>query len=294
MRNSIVLVVATTLLMCRTSDSVLLTSVDDDFTFTKCEQEMISSSTASNNLWVNEIARFYSIPRNVDRPFDITFYVRCNGEKINRLDPGCKFINGLINDAANTWFRYIKNYLPLRINVVDSSNDVNATWINRRKGVDVNFPDSKKDHTDFGFTCPFKPSTLAHASAILLHVNMLHTWSLPNDLTQNTYDIYSTLLHEVGHVFGLPHTTERNSIMFPSIKQSERKTLSANDYKTFERLYEKAINERYRQKQFLQDKQRDQQKPSVNNEEMLVRRVTQLVLYKLQRALYEAQRQQLN
>lgn len=267
-----------------TSVYAVLTT-ENESTLSPCEQEMMKASAASNNLWVQEITRFYSKSQNVDRPFDLTFYVRCYGEKINRLDPGCRRVTGMLLDAANTWFRYVKNYLPLRFVAIDSSNDTKASWINKNYGVDVDFPDSNREHTDFGHTCPFKKNTLAHASAITLHMNMLQPWSFSDRPMTESYDVYSTIVHEMGHVFGLSHASERDSVMFPTTRSNETKSPTVKDFKTFERLYENAINERYRQKQSIRNKSRQ-----MYDEERLIRRTTQMVLYRLQKVLYEAQR----
>lgn len=288
--------------------STLLSRIDaikttsDSQQYTKCEREMMETSEFSNNLWVQQMFRFYSKPQNVDKPFEVTFYVRCNGEKINRLDPQCRRSSRMLFDASMDWFRHIRRYVPIRIRVVDSSNDPTASWMSRKYGVDVDFPDSDRTHFDYGLTnkCPFGNKTLAHASSILLHVNMLQRFTLSDKPVPRHENLYTVLLHEVGHVFGLSHRQDRSSVMFPFSRVDEPNTPSPKDYKALDNLYADVVNQRMRFVRKNNDNDNNDNGNNDNNnnnnnndrsdrdDEALVRRAVRLALQTLQRALYDA------
>jgi hypothetical protein len=58
-----------------------------------------------------------------------------------------------------------------------------------------------------------------------------------DDLRPRTFDVYTVVLHEMGHVLGLDHVNKRNTIMYPFIAEAERKFLSNDDIKGVRAIY---------------------------------------------------------
>jgi len=62
-----------------------------------------------------------------------------------------------------------------------------------------------------------------------------------NDKAYSGYDLYSVILHEMGHFLGLKHTRHVEDVMSPYLDTGEQKhTLSANDINLLNSLYTKA------------------------------------------------------
>lgn len=72
-----------------------------------------------------------------------------------------------------------------------------------------------------------------------LHVNGNVTWAdLPNDPNPNdgTFDLFTVLLHEVGHSLGLDHSTVNGSVM-EAVYAGSRRTLHADDIAGIQFIY---------------------------------------------------------
>lgn len=90
----------------------------------------------------------------------------------------------------------------------------------------------------------FQPGTQAlfgSGGTILgdLHVNGSLTWAdLPNDPNpgDNTFDLFTVLLHEVGHSLGLDHSGVTGSIMEP-VYAGSRRSLHADDIAGIQFIY---------------------------------------------------------
>ncbi|KAK4779960.1 hypothetical protein SAY87_016066 [Trapa incisa] len=87
--------------------------------------------------------------------------------------------------------------------------------------------------------------TLAHAfspTAGMLHLDGDEEWVIEGDVTTSTIstavDLESVVVHEIGHVLGLGHSSVENSIMFPTISSRMRKVdLAADDIQGIQVLY---------------------------------------------------------
>lgn len=64
----------------------------------------------------------------------------------------------------------------------------------------------------------------------------------PNAPDANSYDFYSVMLHELGHLLGLGHITDpngqiNNNVMYPVIKKGERKQITKLEVDCLKKLY---------------------------------------------------------
>ncbi|RZC89585.1 hypothetical protein C5167_027121 [Papaver somniferum] len=82
---------------------------------------------------------------------------------------------------------------------------------------------------------------LAHAFAPVdgrFHYDADEKWSTHPAQGSGTYDLESVALHEIGHLLGLGHSTERDAVMFSSIQPgSLKRQLYANDIRGVRTLY---------------------------------------------------------
>lgn len=210
-----------------------------------CEEQILFESTALDSIWSKRMQRFYSNPSNAYTPFNITYYVQCHNTKINQLDYNCMKIHKMLIDVTMLWFESIRFYLPINVIAMRSSDIV---WRKTNYGIDVNFIGPQEIHIDYpeAFTCPFGPRTLAHATHDLVHVNMLKPYTLYEN-NDDYYSLWTTLLHEVGHVLGLMHNKEdKKSVMYPVSRIDEPTVPSKLDYVRIMRVYSLPIRERSR------------------------------------------------
>lgn len=69
-----------------------------------------------------------------------------------------------------------------------------------------------------------------------INVNVSNSFSNGSD--PNTFDIYSILMHEAGHVAGLSHSKTRKAIMYESFRVGEqRRNLNSDDINGINRIY---------------------------------------------------------
>lgn len=139
-----------------------------------------------------------------------------------------------------------------------ATNDENAaiqaafdTWANALCGVSVVETSSPSDFVSGWFTgnhgdgYPFDGpgNVLAHAFfpppcggsfAGHMHFDDAETWSLTG--TGGSFDLQTVALHEIGHLLGLAHSADPNSIMYPTYS-GVRRTLGQDDLDGIRRLY---------------------------------------------------------
>ncbi|KAI3851780.1 hypothetical protein MKW92_013328, partial [Papaver armeniacum] len=95
---------------------------------------------------------------------------------------------------------------------------VNFTEIQDYKRANIRIGFYYGDHGD-GF--PFGDMVLAHAtgpgSGAYIHFNAAHTWAVDfnSEKSKSAYDLESVAIHEMGHVLGLNHSSNEESVMWP-------------------------------------------------------------------------------
>ncbi|KZV35370.1 Metalloendoprotein 1 precursor [Dorcoceras hygrometricum] len=93
---------------------------------------------------------------------------------------------------------------------------------------------------DHGCDNPFSETSIGIAHSFpppdgRVHFNAHKAWA--TDGTLYAFDVFTTALHELGHVLGLDHSTNTESIMFPTIVKGQRKYLHSDDIDGINALY---------------------------------------------------------
>ncbi|KAL0014792.1 hypothetical protein SO802_001861 [Lithocarpus litseifolius] len=71
-----------------------------------------------------------------------------------------------------------------------------------------------------------------------LHYDADENWTVGNTVSPNQIDLRGVSLHEIGHLLGLGHSSNESSIMYPSIKEGQKKRgLSSDDMDGLKSLY---------------------------------------------------------
>ncbi|KAG6424616.1 hypothetical protein SASPL_115034 [Salvia splendens] len=106
-----------------------------------------------------------------------------------------------------------------------------------RRYVDLIIGFQWRDHND-GYPFDGPHGVLAHAFAPTdgrLHLDGDELWSI--GAFPNAIDLESVALHEIGHLLGLGHSDNQDSIMYPSISAGVVKNLNDDDIQGIRALY---------------------------------------------------------
>jgi predicted Zn-dependent protease len=77
----------------------------------------------------------------------------------------------------------------------------------------------------------FLPAPNPDPTAGDLHINSAIAWNIGQDT-----DLYSVLLHELGHALGMPHNSDNRSVMYPYYRIYSG--LASIDVDTWSALYQ--------------------------------------------------------
>jgi peptidoglycan hydrolase-like protein with peptidoglycan-binding domain len=66
------------------------------------------------------------------------------------------------------------------------------------------------------------PSCPNNPNAGQCHFDLSEKWGLFDDPETRTFDLETLALHEIGHLLGLTHSSDKNSIMFPTYSKLQR------------------------------------------------------------------------
>lgn len=127
-----------------------------------------------------------------------------------------------VNQALKDWALYS----PFEFTEVD--HDAEA---------DIRISFELGDHGD-GHPFINGSGVLAHAFAPengRLHFNSMMSWS--NGAVDETFDVRSVAMHELGHNLGLGHSTSKQAIMFPTIPPATVKEINFDDIDGLNELY---------------------------------------------------------
>ncbi|KAJ8622745.1 hypothetical protein MRB53_031274 [Persea americana] len=97
------------------------------------------------------------------------------------------------------------------------------------------FPRSRGDNSPFDG----RGGTLAHAYAPTrrwFHSDADERWPIKSS-SKDFFDVESVAVHEIGHLLGLEHSTDRSAIRYPSIGGGKRVNLTSDDIQGIQALY---------------------------------------------------------
>ncbi|KAM7531105.1 hypothetical protein LguiB_034515 [Lonicera macranthoides] len=166
-----------------------------------------------------------------------------------------------INDKPTTWHRpapITLTYAFSQINILPNADikavfrrsfsrwsaviPVNFRQVDSTSKADIKIGFYSRDHRD-GF--PFEVNELAHTFPPpdgRIHVNADVAWSVDWESGNHIgdVDLESVVVHEIGHVLGLGHSADRDSVMYPVYTPGSRMVeLVDDDVEGIQKLYGK-------------------------------------------------------
>ncbi|XP_031493340.1 metalloendoproteinase 5-MMP-like [Nymphaea colorata] len=136
----------------------------------------------------------------------------------------------VVREAFETWALY-------------SPFDFTETSIDRIAQLHIGF--YKRQHLNCPIPFAGPNDMLAHAfypPSGKLHINADIIWAINPEIlrnTENSYDVQSVALHEIGHLLGLGHSTVPEAIMYPSLDSQTRKVdLHGDDIAGINAMYD--------------------------------------------------------
>lgn len=137
-----------------------------------------------------------------------------------------------INSAANNWVDTGYGWNPIYMTAVSSNYATHMDFYGRTPSSDSYLSDSVVGYTSFWNS----NGTLVTAKKDIPSYNYFYTEIVMNLSSSDSYDIRAAK-HEMGHAFGLGHTENTYSIMFPNINYIYVTNVQQCDHDTINYLY---------------------------------------------------------
>jgi len=151
----------------------------------------------------------------------------------------CYYIDGTasgysnqINSAANNWVDTGFGWNPIYMTGVSSNYATHMDFYSRNPGSDTNLNGNVLGYTTFWNT----DGTLVARRGAEPTYNYFYTEIVFNTSESYSYN-YKVAKHEMGHAFGLAHTENDYSIMYPSANYTKVSTVQQCDHDTINYLY---------------------------------------------------------
>ncbi|MGN1013048.1 MAG: matrixin family metalloprotease [Clostridia bacterium] len=137
-----------------------------------------------------------------------------------------------VNSAANNWVDTGYGWNPIYMTAVSSNYATHMDFYGRNPSSDTYLNSSVLGYTSFWNT----DGTLVANKTSEPTYNYFYTEIVFNTSESDSYDI-RTAKHEMGHAFGLDHTENSYSIMFPYLADMYVTTVQQCDHDTINYLY---------------------------------------------------------
>lgn len=151
----------------------------------------------------------------------------------------CYYIDGTasgytaqVNSAANNWENTGYGWNPIYMTGVSSNYATHMDFYSRTPSSDTNLNGNVLGYTTFWNT----DGTLVARRTAAPTYNYFYTEVVFNSSASYSYD-YKVAKHEMGHAFGLAHTENDYSIMYPSANYTRVTTVQQCDHDTINYLY---------------------------------------------------------
>lgn len=208
--------------------------------------------------WPGLMERYFSVPENVDKPFELPIVIHCDENGLaNVLDRHCVDMLQQVDKIVGEWWLYLNKSLPMVPRLFQSSD--RKLYQSYKYRVELDFVDTEQKHRLIGRpNCVFAETTMAHASSGYIHYNLQHGQRLFFDMPdsgetharreqkhETASCFYTLTAHEFGHVLGLGHAKEKvtDSIM-QGWYQIHKWQPSHEDYNDLFDLYKEAARRR--------------------------------------------------
>lgn len=148
------------------------------------------------------------------------------------IDSTASSYSNQITSAANNWENTGYGWNPIYMTAVSSNYATHMDFYSRTPSGDVHLNDSVLGYTTF-FT---SGGTLVARRNTEPTYDYFYSEVVFNSAAQDSWD-YRTAKHEMGHAFGLSHTENSYSIMFPYLQDTYVTTVQQCDHDTINYLY---------------------------------------------------------